>query len=95
MANHHSAIKAHKKSLIRAAANKEMKSKIRTFTSKVESAVADQDFNRASSALSMADSIIMKSVFKGVNKINKAARQVKRLSRLVKTIDPSFAQNNN
>ena len=91
MAQHKSAIKAHKQSLKRALRNKSTKSKIKTFTKKLEQLVESKDFEKAKSTLSQVQSVIMKSVTKKVLKLNTASRKVSRLAKKVKSLDISTA----
>ena len=87
MATKKSAIKAHKQSLKRAAANRSVKSKIKTLSRSVEQAVKQSDTSRATDTLRVAESEIMKGVRKGVLKLNTASRKVSRLARIVKGLD--------
>lgn len=91
MAQHKSAIKAHKQSLKRALRNKATKSKIKTFTKKLEQLVDSKDFEKAQSTLGQVESVIMKAVTKKVLKLNTASRKVSRLAKKVKSLDASPA----
>ena len=92
MANHRSAEKAHKKSLARAARNRSIKSRIKTFTTKLEDAVAGKiAMAEILGHFRSAESEIMKGVTQGVMKLNTASRRVSRLARLVKGIAESGA----
>ncbi len=91
MAQHKSAIKAHKQSLKRVLRNKATKSKIKTFTKKVEELVKLNDLANATPALRIAESTIMKAVTKKVLKLNTASRKVSRLAHKVKSLEKSVA----
>lgn len=81
-----SAEKAHKKSIVRAARNKSIKSRIKTFITKVEEAIQKKAaIAEVVRHFREAESEIMKGVTKGVLKLNTASRKVSRLARLVKT----------
>lgn len=89
MAQHKSAIKAHKQSLKNALRNKMTKSKIKTFTKKVEELVESNDFTNAIAALRIAKSTIMKAVTKKVLKLNTASRKISKLTHKVKLLEKS------
>jgi small subunit ribosomal protein S20 len=86
MANHKSAEKAHARSLKNRAINNSVRSRIKTFTKKVEAALTQNDKNVAVETMRVAESEIMKGVTKGVLKLNTAARKVSRLTHRVKAI---------
>ena len=86
MAQHKSAIKAHKQSIKRVLRNKATKSKIKTFTKKVEELVKLNDLANATPALRIAESTIMKAVTKKVLKLNTASRKVSKLAHKVKSL---------
>lgn len=87
MAQHKSAIKAHKQSLKRVLRNRITKSKIKTYSKKVEEVIKTKNLSEAIPALRKAESIIMKAVTKGVLKLNTAARKVSKLTHKVKAIE--------
>jgi small subunit ribosomal protein S20 len=68
---------------IRTARNKAIKSKVKTYSKKVELAVAEGNKEAAAAALSVAISEISKAGSKGVYHKNTVARKVSRLSKLV------------
>ncbi|AIF80611.1 30S ribosomal protein S20p [endosymbiont of Acanthamoeba sp. UWC8] len=86
MANHKSAKKAHLTSLDNRARNKSVLSRIKTFITKVENLITSNDSKEAELALRNAESEIMKSVTKGVLKLNTAARKVSKLTKRVKSM---------
>ena len=88
MANHKSAIKAHKQSLKRKDRNSEFLSRIKTFVRKVEEFISSSKPNEARAAVQKAESEIMKGVAKGILKKNTAARKVSRLVKKAKSIAP-------
>lgn len=83
MANHKSAEKAHRQSLKRALINKSQKSKIRTLTTNVEKLVSQGATDGLNAAFRLAESEIMKSVSRGILKLNTASRKVSRLAKLI------------
>lgn len=87
MANHKSAIKAHKQSLKRTLRNKIAKSKIKTYSKKVETLAKMKNLDEAIPALRKAESLIMKAVTKKVLKLNTASRKVSKLNHKVKAIE--------
>ncbi|WHQ46757.1 MAG: 30S ribosomal protein S20 [Candidatus Midichloria sp.] len=91
MANHKSALKAHKQSVARAARNSSIKSRVKTFSNKVSIAVNSGNFENAVQSLRVAESEIMKSVTKGVLKLNTAARKVSKLAKKVKSLEVKTA----
>jgi small subunit ribosomal protein S20 len=87
MADHKSAIKAHKQSLKKRERNLGMLGKIRTFTKKVEEFIRSSNAPKAAEAMKDAESVITKSVTKGVLKKNCASRKVSRLVKKVKALE--------
>lgn len=87
MRNYKSAKKAYKQSIKRTLRNRIVKTKIKTCVRKVESQVLCQDFSGAKSALSIADSLIMKAVAKKVLKLNTASRKLSKLANKVKSLE--------
>ena len=80
-------IKSAKKRILvtrtRTARNKSIRSAVKTSIKKVEAAVAAQDKEAASAALTAAISTISKACTKGVYHKNNAARKVSRLAKMV------------
>ena len=87
MANIKSAKKRILVAATRAERNKAVKSKIKTFTKKVEAAVAAGNKNAAAEALKAATVEIDKACSKGVFHKNNAARKVSRLASLVNSMN--------
>ena len=83
MANHKSAEKRIRQTEKRTATNRARRSRIRTFTKKVEEAIATGDRAQALAALKEAEPVIMRSAQKGVVHPNAASRKVSRLSHRV------------
>jgi len=83
-------IKSAKKRILvnetKAARNKAIRSKVKTYVKKVEAAVAANDKEAASAALVAAISEIDKACTKGVYHKNTASRKVSRLSKAVNSI---------
>ena len=67
--------------------NKMIKSKIKTYTKKVEAAVAAGDKTAAAAELKVASTEIAKACSKGVYHKNNAARKVSRLATLVNSMN--------
>ncbi len=87
MANIKSAKKRILVSQIKTERNKAIKSKIKTLSKKVESAVEAGDKAVAADALKVASTEIDKACSKGVYHKNTAARKVSRLSNLVNSMN--------
>ena len=86
MANTPSAKKRVRQLARRTATNKARISRIRTFTKKVESAIAAGDAEGARNALKSAEPEIARGVSKGVLHKNTAARKISRLNQRVKML---------
>lgn len=91
MANTHSAKKATRKIARRTAVNKSRRSQMRTYTRKVEEAIASGNPETAAAALSVAEPIIMRAAQKGILHKNTASRKVSRLSTRVHALAPAQA----
>ena len=80
-------IKSAKKRILviqtKTARNKSIKSKVKTYVKKVETAIAQGDKEAAASALVAATSEISKAASKGVYHKNTASRKVSRLAKAV------------
>jgi len=83
-------IKSAKKRILvnqtKAAKNKAIKSKVKTYVKKVEAAVADKDAETAKTALREAIAEINKAGSKGVYHKNTCSRKVARLTKAVNAI---------
>jgi small subunit ribosomal protein S20 len=86
MANTKSAKKMVRKIATRTEVNKSRKSRIRTFTRKVEEALTSGDKKAATAALKAAEPEIMRGVTRGVTHKNTASRKVSRLAKRVKAM---------
>ena len=86
MANHSATKKSIRKTVTVTAKNRSRKSRIKSFITKVEAAVAAGDKTQAQSAFKAAQPEIMKGVSKGVLKMGTASRKVSRLSAKVKAM---------
>jgi small subunit ribosomal protein S20 len=86
MANTPTARKRVRQIARRTATNRARLSRIRTFTKKVESALAAGDATSAREALKRAEPEIARGVTKGVLHKNTAARKISRLSQRVKKL---------
>lgn len=87
MANIKSAKKRILVNATKAERNKSVKSAIKTYTKKVEAAVAANDKTAAADALKVATTEIDKACSKGVFHKNNAARKVSRLTNLVNAMN--------
>ena len=80
-------IKSAKKRILviqtKTARNKSIKSKVKTYVKKVETAIAQGDKEAAASALVAATSEISKAASKGVFHKNTASRKISRLAKAV------------
>jgi len=83
MANTKSAKKAARQTLRRTAVNKARRSRMRSFTRKVEEAIASGDKQAAQAALKEAEPIIVSTAQKGLVHRKSASRKVSRLSKRV------------
>ena len=83
MANTASAKKMVRKIARRTETNKSRRSRMRTFTRRVEEAIASGDKKAADAALTAAQPVIIRAAQKGVLHRNAAARKVSRLSKRV------------
>ena len=83
-------IKSAKKRILvietKTARNKAIKSKVKTYVKKVETAVANKEVEAAKAALVEAISVIDKAGSKGVYHKNTCARKVARLTKAVNSI---------
>ena len=86
MANTSSAKKAVRKLARRTAVNRMRRSAMRTQLRKVEEAIASGDPAVARTALSVTESVVMRSAQKGIIHANTASRKVSRLSARVKAL---------
>jgi small subunit ribosomal protein S20 len=86
MANTPTARKRVRQIARRTATNRARLSRIRTFTKKVETALAAGDVTSAREALKRAEPEIARGVTKGVLHKNTAARKISRLSQRVKKL---------
>lgn len=87
MANHKSAVKAHKQSLKNRDRNISILSRIKTYIKKFEDTLTSGKAAEAKEALRAAESEIMQGVSKGVFKKNTAARKVSRFTKKVKSLE--------
>lgn len=83
MANHKSAIKRHKQSLVHAARNRAMKTRVKNVVKAVRAALQEKNKEAAAAALITATSILSKAASKGVIHSRNASRRISRLSRFV------------
>ena len=84
MPNHKSAEKAAKRSLIKRARNRVIKSKVKTYIKKFLALVEANKLEEARQKLPETESVIMKAVSKGVYKKNNGSRKVSMIVRNLK-----------
>ncbi|MEJ5377104.1 MAG: 30S ribosomal protein S20 [bacterium] len=86
MANHPSALKRMRQNRKRRLRNRMMKTLVKSRVKKLLSAVEEQKLEEARVLLRETTAILHKSASKGVHHINKASRQISKLSRKVNAI---------
>ena len=86
MADHKSAIKRHKQSLVRRDRNKAVKTSLRTAYKRVDAAVTGTDNDEAVSQLKLAIKAFDKAASKGVIHKKTAARTKSRLSKKISSM---------
>ncbi len=86
MANHKSALKRHRQSLVRNERNNIMRTRIKNVVKSVRSAVEANDKDQASVALNKAASVLDKAASKKVIHARNAARKISRLQAAVNKI---------
>lgn len=87
MANHKSAVKRHKQSLVRRERNRVAKSTLKTVAKKVETAVSAKDAAVAGTSLNDAVVALDKAARKGIIHKNTAARKKSRLAKKVNALN--------
>ena len=87
MANHKSALKRHRQSLVRAGRNRAARTKARNAVKAVRLAIANHDKAGASEALTMATSVLAKAAGKGAMHKRQASRKVARLAHAVNAME--------
>lgn len=92
MANTSSAKKAIRKLERRTRINRMRRSVMRTQLRKAEEAIASGDAAAATAAVKATESVVMRSVQKGIVHKNTASRTVSRLSKRVKALSGQAAQ---
>ena len=86
MADHKSAIKRHKQSLVKRERNRLAKSALKTIAKKVEGAISEKNIDVAKEALKSAIVAFDRAAGKGIIHANVASRKISRLSRKVNAI---------
>ena len=89
MANHKSAVKAHKQNVTRRAHNREQRSRARRALRAVRAAIDGGDTSAAKDALRNTVPLLDKLVSKGVIHTNAAARYKSRLTRRLQKVSAS------
>ncbi|MBQ7456953.1 MAG: 30S ribosomal protein S20 [Desulfovibrio sp.] len=83
MANHKSALKRHKQSLVHQARNRSNRTRVKNAVKAVQAAVRGEDHALAEQKLVSATSVLSKAAQKGAIHWRKAARKISRLARAV------------
>ncbi len=91
MANHKSAIKRTKQNAVRRARNRAIRTKMKTFIKRIDTAIAENSVDNAQVALKEAVPVIMKAASKGTLKKENASRKVSRLTKRVNIFVASAA----
>ena len=86
MANHKSAIKRHKQSLVKRERNQVVKTTLKTAAKKVETALAENNADAANEALKTAIVSFDKAAGKGIIHSKTASRKISRLTKRVNSI---------
>jgi small subunit ribosomal protein S20 len=86
LANHKSAIKRNKQTIVRTARNTHIRTTMRTLVKQVRTAVANDDQEAAQTALTRAVPYIDKAATKGIIHKATASRKISRLNKLVNTL---------
>lgn len=86
MANHKSAIKRHRQSLVAQARNRAMKTRVKNVVKAVRVAVQENNKEAATAAFDKATSVLDKAASKGVIHWRNAARRISRLAKSVSEI---------
>ena len=86
MANHKSAEKRVRQTVVRTARNKSHMSTLRTAVKKVENAIASGDKKSAEACFKTVEPTLVKSAKKGLIHANTAARKIGRLSQKIKSL---------
>lgn len=86
MANHKSAVKRHKQSLVRAQRNRAARTRVKNVIKEVRTAIHASDKDNAAQTLVLATSVLDKAASKGSMHWKKAARKISRLARAVNAI---------
>ncbi len=87
MANHKSAVKRHKQSLVRAGRNRAARTRVKTVIKSVRAAILKKDKVAAQEALVLATSILDKASTKGAMHWKTVARKISRLAKAVNTME--------
>ena len=83
MANHKSALKRNRQSLVRRERNRMNRSKVKTAVKKVDAAITEDSVEKAREALVAAVPVIERAAVKGAFHKKTASRKVSRLTRKV------------
>lgn len=92
MANHKSALKRHRQSLVRRSRNRAIKSVLKSSVKSVRVAVEQNTQEEAQAALKAAIPVINRAASKGTIHKNTASRKVSRLTKSVNAMSAASAQ---
>jgi small subunit ribosomal protein S20 len=87
VANHKSAVKRHKQSLVRNERNRANRTRVKNAAKAVQEQVLAQDKDQALKQLRLATSVLDKAAGKGAIHWKKAARKISRMQRAVNAIE--------
>ena len=86
MANHKSAKKRARQTIVRNARNRHERSRVRTAVKRLRSTLSEGDAEAAASALRSAESLIRRAASKGILPKQRASRTISRLSKATNRI---------
>jgi small subunit ribosomal protein S20 len=89
LADHKSAIKRHRQSLVRRERNRHVKVGMRTLIKRFRSAVSENDASAAAESFAAVEKAIRKAVTKGVVPKTRASRHISRLARSLNGVSGS------
>jgi small subunit ribosomal protein S20 len=86
VANHKSAVKRHKQSLVRNERNRANRTRVKNAVKAVQEHILTQDKENAQQQLRLASSVLDKTAAKGAIHWKKAARKISRMQRAVNAL---------
>jgi len=92
VANHKSALKRHRQSLLFAGRNRSARTRARNAVKAVRAAIANNDKAAAAEALTKASSVLAKAAGAGALHWRQASRKISRLARAVNGVEAAAAE---